>query len=112
MKSKKEIAVLQTIRLLAAFCLSMPLAKFLSAHVPQTSQTMPQQQESAADFGSTGKTGRFLFTILVTAIGSIAGYCIGNWLNFSVMVLIGAMIACAAANIRTGKPAQRIYHLC
>lgn len=97
------VAVLQTIRLLAAFCVSMPLAKILSAHFPQTSQTVLQQQQLSADPAYASKLRRILFTVLVTVIGGAAGYYIGNLLNFSVMILIGAMIACATANISTGK---------
>lgn len=98
------VAVLQTMRLLSAFCISMPLAKVLVRWFPHehgAAIDSPVAEASVPDWKEKQK--RMIAAVLVTITGGTIGHFLGELLDFSVMVLVGAMIASAAVNIKTGK---------
>ena len=97
------VAVLQILRLLSVYCISMPLAKLAGkkwkgAGGQSTPAGLPKKELSAAE-----KKKGILLAAAVAAVGGGVGWLLSQLLDFSVLILIGSMAACAAVNIKTGK---------
>ena len=101
------VAVLQVIRLLSVYCISMPLARFLSKRladddschlekqfgVPAKKEALPAEE----------KKKRILFSAAVALVGGIIGYFLSEWADFGTLLLITCMVISAFVNIKTGK---------
>lgn len=97
------VTVLQVMRLLSVYFISMPLAKFLgrrrggfgsnSVSCPLEKRTLTAEEK---------QLGIRMATVTAVVGGGI-GLGLSRLLHFSVLTLIGAMVAAAAVNIKTGK---------
>ncbi len=96
------VAVLQTLRLLTVYCISMPISKLLAKKFKGGGES-EMRLSGKGDIEKSEKTRRIIFSFIVATVGGVAGYLVNLLVDFSVLVLIGAMVASAAANIKTGK---------
>lgn len=101
------VAVLQVIRLLSVYCISMPLARFLSKRLSDDDSCqlenhfgMPSKKEALSD---DEKKKRIIFSVIVATSGGIIGYFLSELADFGTLLLITCMVISAFVNIRTGK---------
>lgn len=97
------VTVLQVMRLLSVYFISMPLAKFLGRRKGgfrhhSVGSTVEKRTLTAEE----KRLGIRMVTITALVGGGI-GLGFSQLLHFSVLTLIGAMVAAAAVNIKTGK---------
>ena len=97
------VAVLQILRLLSVYCISMPLAKLAGKRLGNAGRKSGTTAESPKVLSREEKKRGMLLAAVVAAVGGSVGLGLSELLNFSVLVLIGSMVACAAVNIKTGK---------
>lgn len=97
------VAVLQTLRLLTAFCISMPLVKLLAKRFQHTEHTNTAHLAPKRTLSADEKRHGIVWATCVTIIGGAIGFGLSKVFDFSVLVLISAMIVSAAVNIKTGK---------
>ncbi|MBR0139010.1 MAG: AbrB family transcriptional regulator [Firmicutes bacterium] len=100
------VAVMQVLRLLTVYFVSMPMAKLLSKRISGSDAQDPAGQADKA--GAKGlapetKRKRIAFSSLVALIGGSLGYLLSKLADFSTLVLIVSMIVAAAVNMATGK---------
>ncbi len=100
------VAVMQVLRLLTVYFISMPIAKLLSKKNGALSALDAAGQ--AGKGASKGldpetKRKRIAFSSLVALIGGSLGYILSQLADFSTLVLIVSMIVSAAVNLTTGK---------
>ena len=97
------VAVLQVLRLLSVYSISMPLARFLGKRMggagtseEKTSVALTQRTEKEKQQG-------IVLAAVVACAGGAVGLGLSEIFDFSVLILICAMAASAAVNIKTGK---------
>ncbi len=99
------VAVIQVLRLLSVYFISMPIVKVLSTRAGLR-QEEASSSDAPADSGETDgetKKKRILFTSAVALAGGTAGYILAKLADFSTLVLVVSMIVAAAVNLSTGK---------
>ena len=96
------VAVLQTLRLLTVYCISMPISKLLGKKF-NSGHENEMKIIGKVELEKSEKIRRLLFSFAVATVGGVVGYLVNLLVDFSVLILIGAMVASAAANIKTGK---------
>ena len=96
------VAVLQVLRLLSVYFISMPLARFLGkkagGYTPKDGAETVKRRLTAED-----KRRGIVLAACTAAMGGAVGWGLSKLLNFSVLILVCSMVACAAVNIKTGK---------
>lgn len=96
------VAVLQVLRLLSVYFISMPLARFLGkkagGYTPKDGAKTVKRRLTAED-----KRRGIVLAACTAAVGGAVGWGLSKLLNFSVLILVCSMVACAAVNIKTGK---------
>lgn len=96
------VAVLQVMRLLTVYCISMPLVRLLAKKESASAGESARRGEKKKLTKKEKQTG-MLWAAGVAVLGGAVGFGLSEVFDFSVLVLIGAMVASAAANIKTGK---------
>lgn len=97
------VTVLQVMRLLSVYFISMPLARFLGRRRGGfRSDNVSSAAEKRTLTVEDKRLGIRMATVTAIVGGGI-GLGISQLLHFSVLTLIGAMVAAAAVNIKTGK---------
>ena len=100
------VAVMQVLRLLSVYFISMPIVKLL------TKKSGRQEGQTGASERGRGSSGRpsgeirkkrIHFTSLVALAGGAAGYLIAELADFSTLILIVSMVTAASVNLATGK---------
>ena len=97
------VAVLQVLRLLSVYCISMPLAKFLGKKAGGFRANSGKERKAARELSDEAKKTGILLASAAAVVGGGIGLGLSYLLNFSVLTLVGAMVASAAANIKTGR---------
>lgn len=97
------VAVLQILRLLSVYCISMPLAKLAGKKWKGAGSRNAAAVPVKKELSAAEKKKGILTAAAVAAVGGGVGWCLSRLLDFSVLILIGSMAACAAVNIKTGK---------
>ena len=96
------VAVLQVLRLLSVYFISMPLARFLGkkagGYMPHGGTAAVKRQLTAED-----KRRGIVLAACTAAVGGAVGWGLSELLDFSVLILVCSMASCAAVNIKTGK---------
>ena len=105
------VAVLQVIRLLSVYFISMPIAKYISqkgigatrpdADIPE--DKVEETTEKTAEIDAAEKRKRIAFSACVAACGGALGYVLAQLADFSSLVLITSMVVSATVNIKTGR---------
>ena len=96
------VAVLQVMRLLTVYCISMPLVKWTTKKSGREEEQEVRAEKSVKPVGLERRS-RIIFTICVATVGGTVGYFLSKRFDFGVLVLLITMIICAAVNIKTGK---------
>ena len=96
------VTVLQVMRLLSVYFISMPLARFLGRRRGGFRSHSVSTAEKRTLTAEDKRLGIRMATVTAIVGGGI-GLGISQLLHFSVLTLIGAMVAAAAVNIKTGK---------
>lgn len=97
------VAVIQVMRLLTVYCISMPLVKLLAKKFGDDVDHETLAKKSAVKLDKETKKKRIIFSALVTVVAGAIGQVLATLLDFSVLVLISTMVISAAINIKTGK---------
>ena len=97
------VAVLQVLRLLSVYFISMPLAKLMGKKAGAFGTGAGGRTVEKAQLSKEGKKKGIVLATVVAVIGGGIGLGLSELLNFSVLILICAMVASAAVNIKTGK---------
>ena len=97
------VAVLQVLRLLSVYCISMPLARLLGRKSGVTGKADTTTSLNKPALCPEDRKKGILLASLVAVIGGGIGLGLSKLLNFSVLILICAMVAAAAVNMKTGK---------
>lgn len=97
------VAVIQVMRLLTVYCISMPLVKVISKKMDNEAQENAGPKEKKQELDKETKKKRIIFSAVMTVIGGTVGQILAKLADFSVLVLICTMVLCAAINIKTGK---------
>lgn len=97
------VAVLQVLRLLSVYGISMPLVKVLAKRMGGAAGADPAVQMEKKKLTADDKKHGILIAGSVAALGGALGWGLSQIFDFSVLILIGAMVASAAMNIKTGK---------
>ncbi len=97
------VAVLQILRLMSVYCISMPLAKLMGGKRSDGRQESRVQAVGKKERSPAEKKQGILLAAAVAAAGGAAGWGLSRLVDFSVLILIGSMAACAAVNIKTGR---------
>ena len=97
------VAVLQVLRLLSVYCISMPLAKYLGrrsgVHRDSAGKGSAMKRQRTAEERRRG----IVLAAAAAIVGGGMGWGLSQLVDFSVLILVGAMAVTAAANIKTGK---------
>ena len=96
------VAVLQVMRLLTVYCISMPLVKWTTKKADREEEVRNERIEKAAKPIGQERRRRISLTVCVATIGGTVGYILSKCFDFGVLILLATMI-CAAVNIKTGK---------
>ena len=97
------VTVLQVLRLLSVYFISMPLARFLGRKRGGFGKNSGKKRPEAKVLTADQKKQGIFLAAAAAVVGGAAGLGLSQVLHFSVLTLIGAMVATAALNIRTGK---------
>lgn len=97
------VAVLQVLRLLSVYCVSMPLARILGKKLGGFVHENPKSGVEKKPLLREEKRKGVALAAVVALIGGAVGLGLAKLLHFSVLVLIGAMVTTAAVNIKTGR---------
>ncbi len=99
------VAVIQVMRLLTVYCISMPLVKLLAKKFGDNNaeHEEAEAQKKAGKLDKEAKRKRIIFSAIVTVVAGAIGQVLAVLLDFSVLVLICTMVISAAINIKTGK---------
>lgn len=96
------VAVIQTLRLLSVYCISMPLAKVLAQKMNSKTEA-PETVAARKVLTKEEKRQGILLSLCVAAVAGVIGYFLASLFDFMVLILIVAIAAAAAVNIKTGK---------
>lgn len=97
------VAVLQVLRLLSVYFISMPLAKVIGRKMGGCATAPQVQAAGKRELTAEEKRRGILLAGMTAAVGGAVGFGLSKLLNFSVLILICAMAASAAVNLKTGK---------
>lgn len=97
------VTVLQVLRLLSVYFISMPLARFLGKRKGGFRENGGKTAAEKAVLSPEAKKRGIVLAAAAAAVGGGLGLGLAQLLHFSVLTLIGAMVVTAAANIKTGK---------
>ena len=97
------VAVLQVLRLLSVYFISMPLAKFLGRRASGAGKSDAKDATNKRILSVEEKKKGILLASVVAIFGGSVGLGLSKLLDFSVLILVCAMVASAAVNIKTGK---------
>lgn len=97
------VAVIQTLRLLSVYCISMPLVKLFirkeNLHSTAEKTALAEKKVKSKEEKRHG----FLLTAAIAVFAGAAGYILAVVTDFMIIILLVTMAASAAANISTGK---------
>ncbi len=100
------VAVLQVLRLLSVYFVSMPVARYFSKKSGMLEAARESEKKSAAQkqaLDAPTKRRRIAFSAGVAVVGGVLGYLISELADFSTLVLVVSMVVAAAVNLGTGK---------
>ena len=97
------VAVLQVLRLLSVYSISMPLARFLGKRLGGAGTSADKASAPKSQLTAAQKKRGILLAAVVACVGGAVGLGLSEILDFSVLILICSMVASAAVNIKTGK---------
>lgn len=97
------VAVLQVLRLLSVYFISMPLAKVIGRKMGGYRANTGMQALAKRDLTRQEKRHGIVLAGITAAAGGAVGLGLSRVLDFSVLILICAMVASAAVNLKTGK---------
>ncbi len=97
------VAVLQVLRLLSVYSISMPLARFLGKRMGGAGTSVEKASASLHQRTAEEKKKGILLAAVVSCFGGAVGLGLSEIFDFSVLILICSMAASAAVNIKTGK---------
>ena len=100
------VAVLQVLRLLSVYFVSMPIARAFSRRSGTLEAAEQSEKAARAKIDAMDpatKRNRIAFSAAVALVGGLLGYFIAQLADFSTLVLIVSMIVAAAVNLTTGK---------
>lgn len=96
------VAVLQVLRLLSVYGISMPLVKVLAKRFGGANAA-PSEALQKRKLTADDKRHGILLAGSVALAGGAVGWVLSEIFDFSVLILICAMAASAAMNIKTGR---------
>ena len=97
------VAVLQVLRLLSVYFISMPLAKLIGRKMGGYATAVRGQAAGKRELTRREKQTGILLAAVTASVGGAIGLGLSHLLDFSVLILICAMAASAAVNLKTGK---------
>lgn len=97
------VAVLQVLRLLSVYCISMPLVKVIAKKSRGGEGEEPAERAAKLTLPREQRAKRIAFSAAVAAVGGTIGYFLSELVDFSVVIMICTMVVSAAVNLKTGK---------
>ena len=100
------VAVLQALRLMSVYFVSMPIVRILSRRsgtLEKAEQSERRAREKRDAMDPQTRRKRIAFSAGVALIGGVLGWLLAQLVDFSTLVLIVSMVVAAAVNLGTGK---------